>query len=138
MEPAIFIRGETQALSSLTLGGPGDQLIIEGMEVRKKKRFIHHYNFPPYSVGEVKPMRGPGRREIGHGALAERALVPLIPPQEDFPYTIRIVSEILSSNGSSSMASVCGSTLALFDAGVPMKKPAAGAAMGLMMKNEKK
>ncbi|MFY9462388.1 MAG: polyribonucleotide nucleotidyltransferase [Candidatus Sungiibacteriota bacterium] len=133
----LFIRGETQALSSLTLGGPGDQLIIEGMEVRKKKRFIHHYNFPPYSVGEVKPMRGPGRREIGHGALAERALAPLIPAQEDFPYTIRIVSEILSSNGSSSMASVCGSTLALFDAGVPMKKPAAGAAMGLMMKNEK-
>ncbi|MDO8560877.1 MAG: polyribonucleotide nucleotidyltransferase [bacterium] len=133
----LFVRGETQALSVLTLGGPGDKLIIEGMEVRKKKRFIHQYNFPPFSVGEVKPMRGPGRREIGHGALAERALTPLIPSEEDFPYTIRIVSEILSSNGSSSMASVCGSTLALFDAGVPMKKPAAGAAMGLMMKNEK-
>lgn len=133
----LFIRGETQALSTLTLGAPGDQLIIEGMDVRKKKRFIHHYNFPPYSVGEIKPMRGPGRREIGHGALAERALTPIIPKEEEFPYTMRIVSEILSSNGSSSMASVCGSILALMDAGVPLKKHAAGVAMGLMMKNEK-
>ncbi len=132
----LFIRGETQALSSLTLGGPGDELIIEGMEIRTKKRFLHHYNFPPYSTGEVKPMRGPGRREIGHGALAEKALLPFIPPKEEFPYTIRIVSEILSSNGSSSMAAVSGSTLALFDAGVPMKKPVAGIAMGLMMASE--
>ena len=129
----LFIRGETQALSMLTLGSPGDQLLIEGMEVSTKRRFMHHYNFPPFSVGETKPMRSPGRREIGHGALAERALRPLIPDVATFPYTIRIVSEILSSNGSSSMASVCGSTLALFDAGVPMKKPAAGIAMGLMM-----
>ena len=128
----LFIRGETQALSTVTLGGPGDQQLIEGMEIRGKRRFMHHYNFPPFSTGEVKPMRGPGRREIGHGALAERALAPLIPSKEEFPYTIRIVSEILSSNGSSSMASVCGSTLALFDAGVPMKKAAAGIAMGLM------
>jgi polyribonucleotide nucleotidyltransferase len=132
----LFIRGETQALSSLTLGGPGDELIIEGMEIRTKKRFLHHYNFPPYSTGEVKPMRGPGRREIGHGALAEKALLPFIPPKEEFPYTIRIVSEILSSNGSSSMAAVSGSTLALFDAGVPMKKSVAGIAMGLMMASE--
>lgn len=132
----LFTRGETQALSTLTLGSPGDQQIIEGMEIRTKRRFMHHYNFPPFSTGEVKPMRGPGRREVGHGALAERALLPLIPPAEEFPYTIRIVSEILSSNGSSSMASVCGSTLALFDAGVPMKKPAAGIAMGLMMRDD--
>ena len=129
----LFARGETRALSSLTLGAPGDEQIIEGMEIRTKKRFIHHYNFPPYSTGEVKPMRGPGRREIGHGALAERAISPLIPSKESFPYTIRIVSEILSSNGSSSMASVCGASLALMDAGVPIKKPAAGAAMGLIM-----
>ncbi len=133
----LFIRGETQALSTITLGAPGDQLIVEGMDVRKKKRFIHHYNFPPYSTGEIKPMRGPGRREIGHGALAERSLTPLIPGEEEFPYTMRIVSEILSSNGSSSMASVCGSTLALMDAGVPMKKHAAGVAMGLMIESPK-
>ncbi|MBI4160071.1 polyribonucleotide nucleotidyltransferase [Candidatus Wolfebacteria bacterium] len=132
----LFIRGETQALSTLTLGGPGDELIIEGMEVRTKRRFMHHYNFPPYSTGEVKPMRGPGRREIGHGALAERSLLAMIPPREEFPYTIRLVSEILSSNGSSSMASVCGSSLALFDAGVPMKKAVAGIAMGLIMQSE--
>ncbi|MDP3727516.1 MAG: polyribonucleotide nucleotidyltransferase, partial [bacterium] len=132
----LFIRGETQALSVITLGGPGDEQIVEGMEVRGKRRFMHHYNFPPYSTGEVKPLRGPGRREIGHGALAERALAPLIPPKETFPYTIRIVSEILSSNGSSSMASVCGATLALFDAGVPMPKPVGGIAMGLMSEQE--
>ena len=132
----LFIRGETQALSILTLGGPGDEQIIEGMEIRGKRRFMHNYNFPPYSTGEVKPMRGPGRREIGHGALAARSLLPLIPPKEEFPYTIRLVSEILSSNGSSSMASVCGSSLALFDAGVPMKKAAAGIAMGLMLAQE--
>ncbi|MBI4132757.1 MAG: polyribonucleotide nucleotidyltransferase [Candidatus Sungbacteria bacterium] len=132
----LFVRGETQALSVLTLGGPGDEQIVEGMDIRTKRRFMHHYNFPPYSSGETKPMRGPGRREIGHGALAERALTPLIPPKETFPYTIRLVSEILSSNGSTSMASVCASTLSLFDAGVPMTKAAAGIAMGLMMENE--
>lgn len=133
----LFIRGETQALSSLTLGSPGDEQIIEGMEIRGKRRFMHHYNFPPYSTGEVKPLRGPGRREIGHGALAERAILPLIPPREEFPYTIRIVSEILSSNGSSSMASVSGSVLALMDGGVPIKKPVAGIAMGLVMRDDK-
>jgi polyribonucleotide nucleotidyltransferase len=132
----IFMRGDTHVLSTLTLGAPGDEQIIEGMEIREKKRFLHHYNFPPYSTGEVKPMRGPGRREIGHGALAGKAIVPLLPPKEEFPYTIRIVSEILSSNGSTSMASVCGSSLALMDAGVPIKKAVAGAAMGLMV-NEK-
>lgn len=129
----LFMRGETHVLSLLTLGAPGDQQIVEGMEIRTKKRFLHHYNFPPFSTGEVKPMRGPGRREIGHGALAGRALAPLIPPANEFPYTIRLVSEVLSSNGSSSMASVCGSSLALMDAGVPIKKHTAGAAMGLMM-----
>lgn len=129
---AIFMRGNTHALSAVTLGAPGDILIQQGMEVTGEKRFIHHYNFPPYSVGETGPMRGPGRREIGHGALAERALLPLIPTKEEFPYTIRVVSEILSSNGSSSMASVCGSSLALMDAGVPIKAAAAGIAMGLM------
>ncbi|MDP3710189.1 MAG: polyribonucleotide nucleotidyltransferase [bacterium] len=130
---AIFMRGQTHALATLTLGAPGDEQIIEGMEVRTKKKFLLHYNFPPYSVGEVKPMRGPGRREIGHGALAGKALLPLLPNGEDFPYTMRVVSEILSSNGSSSMASVCGASLALMDAGVPIKKHAAGAAMGLML-----
>ncbi len=132
----LFMRGETHVLSLLTLGGPGDQHIVEGMEVRTKKRFMHHYNFPPFSVGESKPMRGPGRREIGHGALAGRALLPLIPSKDEFPYTIRLVSEVLSSNGSSSMASVCGSSLALMQGGVPIKKAAGGAAMGLML-NEK-
>lgn len=129
---AIFQRGTTQALSVVTLGAPGDEQTIEGIEVNGTKRFMHHYSFPPYSVGEVKPLRGPGRREIGHGALAERALEVLIPSKEAFPYTIRVVSEILSSNGSSSMASVCGSSLALMDAGVPIKTQAAGIAMGLM------
>ncbi len=131
----LFIRGNTQALSILTLGSPGDEQTIEGMEFEGKKRFMHHYNFPPYSVGEIGRLQ-PGRREIGHGALAERALLSLIPSREEFPYTIRVVSEILSSNGSSSMASVCGSTLALMDAGVPIKKPVAGIAMGLIMENE--
>lgn len=129
----LFMRGQTHVLSTLTLGAPGDEQIIEGMEIRTKRHFLHHYNFPPFSTGEIKPMRGPGRREIGHGALASKALLPLIPPKEEFPYTIRIVSEVLSSNGSSSMASVSGSSLALMDAGVPIKKPAAGAAMGLML-----
>ncbi len=132
----LFMRGETHALATLTLGAPGDEQIVEGMEIRMKKRILLHYNFPPFSTGEVKPMRGPGRREIGHGALAGKAISPLIPSKEEFPYTIRIVSEILSSNGSSSMASVCGASLALMDAGVPMKKPAAGAAMGLMLNNK--
>ncbi len=131
----LFMRGETHVLSTLTLGAPGDQQIVEGMEIRTKKHFLHHYNFPPYSTGETKPMRGPGRREIGHGALAGKAILPLLPPKEEFPYTIRIVSEALSSNGSTSMASVCGSSLALADAGVPIKKHVAGAAMGLMMES---
>ncbi len=128
----LFTRGETKILSTLTLGAPGDELMIQGMEIRGTKRFMHHYNFPPYSVGEIAPLRGPGRREIGHGALAERALLPIIPEKKDFPYTIRIVSDALSSNGSTSMGSVCASTLALMDAGVPITRPVAGIAMGLM------
>lgn len=132
----LFMRGETHALATLTLGAPGDQQIVEGMEVRTKKSFLLHYNFPPYSTGETKPMRGPGRREIGHGALAAKALMPLLPSKEDFPYTMRVVSEILSSNGSTSQASICAASLALMDAGVPIKKAVAGAAMGLML-NEK-
>lgn len=128
----LFQRGETQALTIATLGAPGDEQIIDTMEVDEKKRYIHHYNFPPFSVGEVRPMRGPGRREIGHGALAEKALVPVLPTQEGFPYTMLLVSEVLSSNGSSSMASTCGSTLALMDAGVPIKSPVAGIAMGII------
>ena len=127
----LFTRGQTKALSILTLGAPGDQQMFEGMEAAGKKRFMHHYNFPPYSSGEVKPLRGPGRREIGHGILAEKALLPLIPSFEDFPYTIRIVSEMLSSNGSTSMASISSSSLALMDAGVPMKAAAAGISIGL-------
>lgn len=128
----FFSRGQTKSLSILTLGAPGDQQLLEGMEIVGKKRFMHHYNFPPYSVGEVRPLRGPGRRDIGHGILAEKALLPLIPNVEEFPYTIRIVSETLSSNGSSSMASVCASSLALMDAGVPIKRPVAGIAIGLI------
>ncbi|MBU1136820.1 polyribonucleotide nucleotidyltransferase [Patescibacteria group bacterium] len=132
----LFERGETQALSVVTLGAPGDEQTIETMEIDAKKRFIHHYNFPPFCIGEARPMRGPGRREIGHGALAERALLPLIPSKDEFPYTIRLVSEILSSNGSSSMASVSGSSLALMDAGAPIKGHISGVAMGLMMDSE--
>ncbi|MCD6149311.1 polyribonucleotide nucleotidyltransferase [bacterium] len=128
----LFTRGETQALTVTTLGSPGDKQIIDTMEMDIKKRYIHHYNFPPFSVGEVRPMRGPGRRDIGHGALAEKALVPVLPSKDDFPYTILLVSEILSSNGSSSMASVCGSTLSLMDAGVPIKRPVSGIAMGII------
>lgn len=128
----LFQRGETQALTVVTLGAPGDEQIVDTMEVDEKKRYIHYYNFPPYSVGEVGFMRGPGRREIGHGALAEKALTPVLPSKEDFPYTILVVSEIMSSNGSSSMASTCGSTLALMDAGVPIKAPVAGIAMGII------
>lgn len=133
----LFTRGETQALTVTTLGSPGDEQIIDTMEVDEKKRYIHHYNFPPYSVGEVRPMRGPGRREIGHGALAEKALVPVLPSREDFPYTMLLVSEVLSSNGSSSMASTCGSTLSLMDAGVPIKAPVSGIAMGIIVGDEK-
>ncbi len=126
----LFTRGETQALTVTTLGAPGDHQIIDTMEVDEKKHYIHHYNFPPYSVGEVRFMRGPGRREIGHGALAEKALLPVIP--QDYPYTVLLVSEILESNGSSSMAATCGSTLSLMHAGVPIKRPVSGIAMGMM------
>ncbi|MFH1430314.1 MAG: polyribonucleotide nucleotidyltransferase [Candidatus Uhrbacteria bacterium] len=126
-----FCRGETRVLSVVTLGPPGAEQIIDTMEFDVKKRYMHHYNFPPYSVGESKPMRGPGRRDIGHGALAERALEPVIPSKEAFPYTIRVVSEVMSSNGSSSMGSTCGSTIALMDAGVPISAPVAGIAMGI-------
>lgn len=131
---ALFTRGETQALSVTTLAAPGEEQLIDSMEeTDAKKRYMHHYNFPPFSVGEIKPMRGPGRREIGHGALAERALDPVIPGKEEFPYTVRVVSEILSSNGSSSMASTCGSSLSLMDAGVPIKRPVSGIAMGIII-----
>ena len=129
----LFQRGETQVLTLTTLGGPADVQWLDTMEVETKKRYIHHYNFPAFSVGENKPNRGPGRREIGHGALAERALVPVLPSKEDWPYTMLVVSEVLESNGSSSMASVCGSTLSLMDAGVPIKKPVAGISMGLFI-----
>jgi len=132
----LFVRGQTKALSILTLGAPGDVKLLEGMETIGKKRFMHHYNFPPYSAGEIRPMRGPGRREIGHGMLAEKALMPLVPSFDEFPYTIRIVTEILSSNGSTSMAAVSSSSLALMDAGVPIKRPAAGIAVGLMSDEE--
>jgi len=129
----MFKRGTTQVLSLVTLGAPGAEQYLDQMELEGKKSFMHDYNFPPYSVGDTGPMRGPGRREIGHGALAEKALLPIIPDKDSFPYTIRIVSEVLSSNGSSSMGSVCGSTLALLDAGVPIKANVSGIAMGLMM-----
>ncbi len=132
----LFTRGETQALTVTTLGAPGDHQIIDTMEVDEKKHYIHHYNFPPYSVGEVRFMRGPGRREIGHGALAEKALLPVIP--EDYPYTVLLVSEILESNGSSSMAATCGSTLSLMHAGVPIKRPVSGIAMGMMTDSDGK
>ncbi len=128
---ALFSRGETQVMSIVTLGSPGMEQSLEGIEGQSKKRYMHHYNFLPYSVGEVSPLRGTGRREIGHGALAEKALRPMIPNKENFPYTIRVVSETLGSNGSSSMASTCASTLALMDAGVPIKKAVVGIAMGL-------
>jgi polyribonucleotide nucleotidyltransferase len=133
----LFTRGQTQALTVATLGALGDVQILDGLGIEESKRYMHHYNFPPFCTGETRVIRGPGRREIGHGALAERALEPMIPSEEDFPYTIRLVSEILSSNGSSSMASVCGSTLALMDAGVPIKAPVAGVAMGLIKQDDK-
>ncbi|MBH8566960.1 polyribonucleotide nucleotidyltransferase [Nostoc sp. CENA67] len=133
----LFNRGLTQVLSACTLGTPGDaQNLNDDLQVDQSKRYLHHYNFPPFSVGETKPLRAPGRREIGHGALAERALLPVLPPKEEFPYVIRVVSEVLSSNGSTSMGSVCGSTLALMDAGVPIIKPVSGAAMGLIKEGE--
>jgi polyribonucleotide nucleotidyltransferase len=128
----IFTRGQTQALSIATLGPSSDVQRLDTISPETEKRYLHHYNMPPYSVGEARPMRGPGRREIGHGALAERALVPVLPSVEEFPYAIRVVSEVVSSNGSTSMASTCGSTLALMDAGVPIKAPVGGAAMGLI------
>lgn len=132
----LFTRGQTQALSICTLGALGDVQILDGLGIEESKRFMHHYNFPLFSVGETGPMRGPGRREIGHGALGERALEPVIPSEKDFPYTIRLVSEVLESNGSTSQASICASTLAMMDAGVPIKAPVAGIAMGLIKKDE--
>ncbi|MEB3312811.1 MAG: polyribonucleotide nucleotidyltransferase [Cyanobacteriota bacterium] len=132
----LFQRGLTQVMSVVTLGTPGDAQMMDDLHPEEEKRYLHHYNFPPYSVGETRPMRSPGRREIGHGALAERALVPVLPPQEEFPYVIRVVSEVLSSNGSTSMGSVCGSTLSLMDAGVPITKPVSGAAMGLIKEGD--
>jgi polyribonucleotide nucleotidyltransferase len=132
----LFQRGLTQVLSVATLGTPGDAQMMDDLHPDNDKRYLHHYNFPPYSVGETRPMRSPGRREIGHGALAERALVPVLPSKEEFPYVIRVVSEILSSNGSTSMGSVCGSTLSLMDAGVPITKPVSGAAMGLIKEGD--
>jgi polyribonucleotide nucleotidyltransferase len=133
----LFTRGQTQVLTIATLGTASDEQIIDGLGTEDKKRYIHHYNFPPYSTGEAGRMRGPGRREIGHGALAERALMPVIPGSAEFPYTMRLVSEVLSSNGSTSQASICASTLALMDAGVPIKSPVAGIAMGLVKEGER-
>src|SRR5690606_6323477 len=134
----LFRRGQTQVLTVASLGAVGDRQMLDSLgHIEEFKRYMHHYNFPPYSVGEVRPMRGPGRREIGHGALAERALIPVLPDEETFPYTIRLVSEVLESNGSTSMGSVCGSTLALMDAGVPIKAPVAGIAMGLVKEGDR-
>ena len=131
---AMFNRGQTQVMSIVTLGAKSDEQSLDGLDEEETKRYIHHYNFPPFSTGEARPVRSPGRREIGHGALAERALEPVIPSEDEFPYTIRVVSEVLSSNGSTSQASVCGSTLALMDAGVPLKAPVAGISTGLFTK----
>ena len=133
---AIFTRGQTQVLSVVTLGTKSEEQELDGLDEEESKRYMHQYNFPSYSVGEARPSRGPGRREIGHGALAEKALVPVIPSEDEFPYTIRVVSEVLSSNGSTSQASICGSTLALMDAGVPIKKPVAGISTGLITSKE--
>ncbi|MDR3587186.1 MAG: polyribonucleotide nucleotidyltransferase [Desulfosporosinus sp.] len=132
----LFTRGQTQVLTVATLGAARDEQILDGLGLERSKRYIHHYNFPPYSVGEIKMMRGPSRRDIGHGALAERALLPVLPDENEFPYTIRLVSEVLESNGSSSMASVCGSTLSMMDAGVPITAPVAGIAMGLIKEGD--
>ena len=133
----LFKRGQTQVLTFATLGTPRDSQELDTLSPEENKRYMHHYNFPPYSTGEAYPLRGPKRREIGHGALAEAALRAMIPDEDVFPYTIRLVSEVLSSNGSTSMASVCGSTLALMDAGVPIKAPVAGIAMGLIKEGDK-
>jgi polyribonucleotide nucleotidyltransferase len=133
----LFTRGETQVLTLATLGTPRERQELDGLSPIEEKRYMHHYNFPPFSVGEVRPLRGASRREIGHGALAERSLIPVLPPEADFPYTLRLVSEVLSSNGSTSMASVCGSTLALLDTGVPIKAPVAGVAMGLVKEGDR-
>lgn len=133
---SLFTRGETQILNVCTLGSLSDEQILDGLGVEDSKRYMHHYNFPPYSVGEARPMRGPGRREIGHGALAEKAVLPMIPAPDAFPYALRLVSEAIASNGSTSMGSVCASTLSLMDAGVPIKAPVAGVAMGLIKDNE--
>ncbi|MCA1657631.1 MAG: polyribonucleotide nucleotidyltransferase, partial [Actinobacteria bacterium] len=133
---ALFTRGQTQAFSVVALGTTREEMRLDTLGLETTKRYFHHYNFPPFSVGEAGFMRGPKRRDIGHGALAERALVPMIPTQEEFPYTIRVVSDIFESNGSSSMASVCGSTLSLMDAGVPIKSPVAGIAMGLIKEGD--
>ena len=133
----IFTRGQTQVFTAATLGSTSDAQRLDGIVALEDKRYMHFYNFPPYSVGETRPMRGPGRREIGHGHLAERALIPVLPPKDEFPYTLRLMSEVLESNGSSSMASVCGSTLALMDAGVPIREHVAGVAMGLILKDDK-
>jgi len=132
----LFTRGQTQVLTIATLGTPRDEQQLDSLSPEESKRYMHHYNFPPYSVGETRPLRGTSRREIGHGALAERALLPVLPPEDEFPYTIRLVSEVLSSNGSTSMASVCGSTLALMDTGVPIKAPVSGVAMGLIKEGD--
>lgn len=133
----LFTRGQTQVLSIVTLGSPGDEQILDTMELDEKKRYMHHYNFPPFSVGETSPLRGTSRREVGHGALAEKAMTPVLPQdKEKFPYTIRVVSEVLGSNGSSSMGSTCGSSLSLMDAGVPIKTHVAGIAMGLASDNQ--
>ncbi len=129
---ALFTRGQTQVMSIATLGMISEEQVLDGIDKKKKKRYMHHYNFPSYSVGEARPSRGPGRREVGHGALAEKALVPVLPSKEEFPYAIRVVSEVLSSNGSTSQASICGSTLSLMDAGVPIKRPVAGISTGLV------
>jgi polyribonucleotide nucleotidyltransferase len=133
----LFTRGQTQVMTMTTLGTPRDAQMIDNLSPLDSKRYMHHYNFPPFSVGEVRFLRGTSRREVGHGALAERALLPVIPSEEDFPYTLRLVSEVLSSNGSSSMASVCGSTLSLMDTGVPIKAPVSGVAMGLVMEGDR-
>lgn len=133
----MFTRGQTQVLTIATLGPIKDQQLLDGIDNEECKRYMHHYNFPSYSVGETRPSRGPGRREIGHGALAERALLPVIPSVDEFPYALRLVSEVISSNGSTSQASVCGSTLALMDAGVPIKAPVAGISCGLVTEGDR-
>ncbi len=133
----FFSRGQTQVLTVATLGAVGEQQMLDGIDNEEFKRYMHHYNMPSYSVGETRPSRGPGRREIGHGALAERALLPVIPSVEEFPYAIRLVSEVISSNGSTSQGAICGSTLALMDAGVPITAPVAGISCGLITEGEK-